>query len=160
MSEMIPRRTVIHGDDLFSFEVAQEWSHEVEDNGTQVFWDPQSGSGTLRVSAITATTPPMVGASPAAEALNTKATIHIRDDGIAWTHYRVERENNGDPTISFWWKLARFQAPQSINLALFSFTIYAREERHAPTARQIALLGETLPSTSFVGSRGPSANVA
>jgi hypothetical protein len=149
MPSTLPLKTVVHNGGLLSFEIAREWSHEVKDDGTQVFWHPPSGSGTLRASSITATKPSEAVSLPAVEALNATSPVFVRDDGIAWTHYRIEKKNGGEATVMYWWKLAQSVAPKYFRVAYFSFTIYANEEQCPATARQISLLSDTLPKTMF-----------
>ena len=136
-------------DGLFSFFLPNDWSHQVEQNGTQVFWHPQSGSGTLRVSSVTSNKVVDPGGTPAAEVLSKKSTISLRPDGVAWTSYREVPERKEEPTVMLWWELAQFIPPKYFRIAFFSFTIYAREENEPATAEVILLLRKQLPVTEF-----------
>ena len=136
-------------DGLFSFYLPSEWSHQIEPDGKQVFWYPQSGSGTLRVSSVTSRKAADPSGVPAAQILNTTSSISVRKDGVAWTSYRDSPKRKGEPTLIFWWKLANFVAPQYFRIAYFSFTIFAHEEQETATLDMVSLLHKQLPATEF-----------
>lgn len=136
-------------DGLFSFLLPSEWSHQAEQNGTQVFWHPQSGSGTLRVSSVTANKVVDPSGAPAVQVLSKKSAVSLRQDGVAWTSYRELADRYEEPTVMFWWELAQFVPPKYFRIAFFSFTIYAREENEPATAEAIRLLHQQLSATEF-----------
>jgi hypothetical protein len=136
-------------DGLFSFSLPSEWSHDVGPDGTQVFWHPQSGSGTLRVSSVTSNKSVDCSGAPAAQVLNKKSTISIREDGVAWTSYREIPKRDEKSTLMLWWELANFIAPKYFRIAFFSFTIYAHEEEEEASSNMINLLHKQLPATEF-----------
>ena len=134
---------------LFSFYLPGEWSHQIEPDGTQVFWHLQSGSGTLRVSSVTSNKSVDAAGAPAAQVLNKKSAIYVRKDGVAWTSYREIPNRYEEPTLMLWWELANFIAPKYFRIAFFSFTIYAREEEETATSDMVNLLHEQLPASEF-----------
>jgi hypothetical protein len=136
-------------DGLFSFYLPSEWSHQIEPDGTQVFWYPQSGSGTLRVSSVTSNKSVNPDGTPAAKVLNKTSTISVRKDGVAWTSYREISKRYEEPTLMLWWELANFIAPKYFRIAFFSLTIYAREEEESATSDMVSFLHEQLPATEF-----------
>jgi hypothetical protein len=150
-------RSVQHGNGLFSFEVPPNWEQQVDEDGSQVFWVENAGSGTLRVTAVTARKESDPSSLPqtASALLSAGAEeIHLRDDGVAWVHYRREEEEDGERTLMFWWEFAQFVPPSSARIAFFSFTIYADEEEDASTKEQLAVL-HRLPSTLRFGPLQP-----
>src|SRR5688572_21919588 len=100
--------TYIQDGGLFSFELPDNWSHEIESDGTQVFWHQSSGTGTLRVSSLTSHKACESKTLPASAVLNKNSPVSIRSDGIAWTHYRAVSSEDGKETVMFWWELAQF----------------------------------------------------
>jgi hypothetical protein len=138
-------RSVEHDNGVFSFLVPLQWAHEVEDDGTQVFWDEGVGSGTLRVTSITAKKDANPEDLPQLGLLSGSVTPTVRDDGVAWVHYRQNEEEDGESTVMFWWEFAQFVPPRNARVAFFSFTIYASEENDPATQAQINILRQ-LPS--------------
>jgi hypothetical protein len=135
-------------DELFSFYLPSEWSHQIEPDGTQVFWHPQSGSGTLRVSSVTSNKVVDPAGTPAAEVLNKTSTIAVRKDGVAWTFYRDVPKQYDEPTLMLWWELAHFIAPKYFRIAFFSLTIFAREEEEPATTSMIDFISNCWPRNS------------
>lgn len=97
-----------HDNGLFSFLVPQQWSHAVEDDGTQFFGDEGAGSGTLRVTSITAKKDADPEDLPQLGLLSGGVAPTVRDDGVAWVHYRQDEEEDGQSTVMFWWEFAQF----------------------------------------------------
>jgi hypothetical protein len=140
---------ISHDNGLFAFPMDSRWSHQIEDDGTQVFWHPPSGSGTLRVSSLTAKKIALEGSSPAADAWNKSGSICTRADGVASTHYQVTSKERGKGTVMLWWEFSQFLAPQYLRIALFSFTIWAEELGARPVVRQIEQLQDMLEQIQF-----------
>lgn len=138
-------KIIEHDGGLFSFLVPSHWKHEIEDDGNQVFWDEMAGSGTLRVSSLTAQKNAQAEVLPQVEILSSRGVPTLREDGVAWVHYRRDSEEGGHHTVMFWWELANFIQPCYARLAFFSFTIYADEERKPETMKQLHTLAQ-LPS--------------
>jgi hypothetical protein len=138
-------RSVDHANGVFSFLIPRHWAHEVEDDGTQVFWDEGDGSGTLRVTSITAKKDADPDLLPQVGLLSKGVTPTVRDDGVAWVHYRRNEEEDGESTVMFWWEFAQFVPPRNVRVAFFSFTIYASEENEPATKVQLNMLRQ-LPS--------------
>ena len=138
-------RSVEHDNGVFSFLIPWQWAHEVEDDGTQVFWDEGVGSGTLRVTSITAKKNADPEDLPQLGLLSGGVTPTVRDDGVAWVHYRQDEGEDGEPTVMFWWEFAQFVPPRNARVALFSFTINASEENEPGTQVQLNML-RRLPS--------------
>lgn len=138
-----------HDDGLFSFQLPASWSHQIEKDGTQVFWHQSSGTGTLRVSSLTYQKTSDLSAQPASEVLGETSPVTIRSDGVAWTHYRADSSENGQPIIMYWWKLAHFIPPKYFRVAFFSFTIFAYEEPEPGTRGMLEYLSTHVPRTVF-----------
>jgi hypothetical protein len=138
-------KIIEHDGGLFSFLVPNHWEHQIEDDGNQVFWDETAGSGTLRVSSLTAQRNARTEELPQVEILSSRGVPTLREDGVAWLHYRRESEEDGHHTVMFWWELANFIPPCYARLAFFSFTIYADEELQPETQKQLQTLAQ-LPS--------------
>ena len=143
-----PTKTYAHDGELFFFELPISWSYGIETDGTQVFWHQPSGTGTLRVSSLTAQRISDAG-TPASTVLNKASQVSTRPDGVAWTNYRVASSEQGEDTIIFWWELAQFIAPRYFRVALFSFTIFAHEEVEPGTRAMLERLNVLLPRTRF-----------
>jgi hypothetical protein len=139
-----------HDGGLFWFSVPETWQREVEQDGSQIFWNELAGSGTLRVSSLTMRKLAESETLPQLGFLAKDKPPNLRDDGVAWVNYRVEGEENGEATVMFWWEFAHFIPPSYGRLAFFSFTIYAHEENDAGTQDQLRALGH-LPSTVEFG---------
>jgi hypothetical protein len=143
--------TYLHDGGLFSFSVPAHWSHQTEDDGTQVFWDENAGSGTLRVTSLTASREADPNSIPQLDLLSKEVPPSIRDDGVAWVKYRREDTENGEPVIMFWWEFAHFVAPRYARIAFFSFTIYADEEQQIATHGQLEALDRLSSVVKFSG---------
>jgi hypothetical protein len=139
-----------HDGGLFWFSVPQTWQRDVEQDGSQVFWNERAGSGTLRVSSLTMRKDAAIEMLPQLGFLAKDQPPVLRDDGVAWVTYRVAGEENGEATIMFWWEFAHFIPPSHGRLAFFSFTIYAHEDNDAGTQDQLRALGH-LPATVEFG---------
>lgn len=144
-------QSVEHENGLFSFLVPLRWAREVEDDGTQVFWDEGAGSGTLRVTSITARKDAHPEDLPQLSLLSEGVTPTVRDDGVAWVHYRRDEEGDGESTVMFWWEFAHFVPPRNARVAFFSFTVYAIEETQPATQAQLGVLRQ-LPSFITFGA--------
>ena len=140
---------ISHDNGLFTFPMDSRWNHYIEDDGTQVFWYPPSGSGTLRVSSITAKKIVLEGSCPAADALNKSGPIRTRTDDVASTHYQVTSKEGGSGTVMLWWEFSHFLAPQNLRIALFSFTIWATERKVRAVVLQIEQLRDLLEQIQF-----------
>lgn len=143
--------TYEHDGGLFYFSVPAQWSHEIEDDGTQVFWDESAGSGTLRVSSLTAQREADPSSVPQLDLLSEEALPSVREDGVAWVKYRHEDNEGGDPIIMFWWEFAHFVAPRYGRMAFFSFSIYANEEQQIATRGQLEALNQLPTLIKFGG---------
>jgi len=75
----------------------------------------------------------------------------VRDDGVAWTSYRLQGEEDGQITVAYWWEFAHFLPPRYGRLAFFSFTIFAHEVDDARTQEQLRALA-LLPTTVRFGA--------
>ena len=138
-----------HDGDLFSFQLPSHWSHSIEDDGTQVFWDNTAGSGTLRVTSLTATKHASLEEQPQVALLTSRALPQLREDGIAWCQYSQAGQGNSQPTTTYWWKFANFIPPCFVRLALFSFTIYTHELNEEATAAQLEQLRSLIENVKF-----------
>lgn len=88
-------QTYEHDGGLFSFSVPAHWSHQTEDDGTQVLWDENAGSGTLRVTSLTAQREADPSSIPQLNLLSKEVPPSIREDGVAWVKYRREDTEDG-----------------------------------------------------------------
>lgn len=143
-------RTYEHDGGLFSFSVPAHWSHEIDDDGTQVFWDDDAGSGTLRVTSLTAQRESEPESLPQLGFLSEEAAPFVREDGVAWVTHRHEEED-GEPIVIFWWEFAHFIPPCYGRAAFFSFTIYANEEHGTHGRSQLKALNQIAASVRFGG---------
>lgn len=90
-----------------------------------------------------------MGCLPQFDLLSNGAVPSLRDDGVAWVHFRREESEDGQPTIMFWWEFAHFIAPCYGRIAFFSFTIYAGEEHHVNTQTQMQALNRLATAVEF-----------
>lgn len=142
-------RRVEHDNGVFSFLIPLKWAHEVEDDGTQVFWDEVVGSGMLRVTSITAKKDADPDDLSQLGSLCGGVTPTVRDDGVAWVHYRQDEEKHEEPTVVFWWEFAQFVPPRYARVAFFSFIIYASEENEPGTQVRLNMLRRLLSILKF-----------
>jgi hypothetical protein len=140
-----------HDGGLFSFLVPEHWEKGIEEDGSQAFWDPEAGSGTLRVSAITAQKTAEAEQLPQLSVLSARGTPTLRDDGVALLHYRTMDATGDEATVMLWWEFAQFVPPCYMRMALFSFTFFANEELEEATQAQIRLLDGALAAVLFGG---------
>ena len=140
---------ILHDGGLFEFEMERGWTRSIDESGTQVFWQKGAGSGTLRVSSITAKKPFDSVELAVADLLASDTGVQIRSDGVGIAHYRKASSEGARNTVMFWWKAVQALPPKYVRIAYFSFTIFAEEEREPNTQRQIAFLTATLPSLRF-----------
>jgi hypothetical protein len=134
---------------LFEFDMERGWARSTDANGTQVFWQKGAGSGTLRVSSITAKKPFDSVELAVADLLASDTGIQTRSDGVGIAHCRKAASEGARNTVIFWWKAVQALPPKYLRIAYFSFTIFAEEERDPKTQRQIAFLTAALPSVRF-----------
>jgi hypothetical protein len=146
---MLLSQTYKHDGGLFSFQLPSLWSRAIEDDGTQVFWDDAAGSGTLRVTSLTATKQASPEELPQLALLANRAPLQQREDGVAWCQYSQVGEENGHSTTIYWWEFANFIPPCFGRLALFSFTVYTHELNEQATASQIQQLQSLVENVRF-----------
>jgi len=148
-SYILKATTISHDLGLFEFEVDNRWTRTIEEDGTQVFWDNAAGSGTLRVSSITAKKSFASAVDAVRAVLSKGCAVQVRPDGVGMVSYRRESTEDGQPTTTFWWEAAHAVPPEYVRIAFFSFTIYSNEENEPKTRRQIDFLHEHLAKVRF-----------
>ena len=143
-------KKVSHSDGTIQFRVPKEWTNEVDDDKNRVLWNENRNSGTLRVTLLIAKKEYNASSNPAVEFLGPKEPLPIAlNNGNAYRNYFKEAEENGKKTIIFFFEIGNYVKPVRYRLALFTYTIYAAQEKETETQNQIKWLKEELPNTVF-----------
>ncbi len=143
----------LHCDGLLSCRVSSAWSEAVEADGTRVLWDAQGGSGTLRITTITAKHEGSISAATATELLrNAPDTPHptMLESGVAFRRYRKESMEDGVAISIHWFELGHHVQPRYYRAALFSsFTVACAEEASPGVQSQLRDLEGWVRSARF-----------
>jgi hypothetical protein len=134
-------KDVVFSDGQLRFRIPATWQQGQEDDGGGVYYDEKLDQGTLRVKVMTFTTSDNLTGHRALDEMGVLEaepgqTLEALPNGNALRFHREETEARGERTAFHVWLLASLDPPHRMRMAVFSYTVRARE---ADEAR--ALLG-------------------
>lgn len=143
-------RDVDFADGQLRFRVPAGWAESKEDDGGMAYYDQTLDQGTLRVKVMTFTTGDDLSGHRALEEMGAieaepGQTLEALPNGNALRFHREEAEGGGERTAFHVWLLASLDPPHRMRLAVFSFTVRAREEAQAV----IGVLDEEIRQARF-----------
>jgi hypothetical protein len=134
-------KDVAFADGQLRFRIPSSWVQSQEEDGGGVYYDEKLDQGTLRVKVMTFTTEDDLTGHRALDEMGVLEaepgqTLEALANGNAVRFHREETEASGERTAFHVWLLASLDPPHRMRLAVFSFTVRAREAEEAT-----ALLG-------------------
>jgi hypothetical protein len=149
-------KTITYRGGVIEFRLPATWVEEYEgDGGT--FFEPTSGSTTLRLSVLTLRSPSPVTSDTPHDLLRPRAEVRgvqlVRlSNGNAMIYFSTLAEEDGIPIVLHHWEVANAVPPLHARLALFSLTTLASERTRA--SADLRWLDEEIRASRFSATLG------
>jgi hypothetical protein len=129
-------KDVAFADGQLRFRIPAEWAETKEEEGGVAYYDEKQDQGTLRVKVMTFTTEDDLTGHRAVDEMGVLEaepgqTLEALPNGNALRFHREETEASGERTAFHVWLLASLDPPHRMRLAVFSYTVRAREAEDA-----------------------------
>jgi hypothetical protein len=143
---------ITFADGQLRFRLPRGWIESAESDGGSAFYDEGMDRGTLRVKVMTFTTEDDLTGHPALDELaalesEPGQSLQALPNGNALRFHREEAQASGEPTIFHVWLLASIDPPHRMRLAVFSFTVLARDLESA--SQLVATLEKEIREARF-----------
>lgn len=159
------RKTITYRGGVVTFRIPAHWREEYSDMDGGMFYDKRFGSGTLRLTIITATSPRELHASSSLEMLKpfvkalkaekgVEGSIQERNDGNAVLKYEEAGFERGKELTIFFWVVANPLPPRHARLATFSYTILAKQRDQSRIQRDLQMLESEIEAARFTPELG------
>ena len=143
---------------VLRFRVPSGWSAQLRDGGGAVYWDPSGNSGVLRLDLLTFNRSGAVTEDSALEVVShpekPDSRIGRLENGNALAEYEESTKEDGEALHMWFWELASVVPPRHLRLAIFSYTVIAREAALPRTLRTVALLRSEIAAATFAAEPG------
>ena len=141
-------RVSVFGDKL-SFLIPHEWVEDPDEGDDYLYHAPDTDSGWLRVSLITAKNSSAKARDLLAErARQESGKLYQLGQNLIATWERSSQED-GVPIYQYWWAVLRSLGPDHSREALFSYTILADRRNHAETRDTVSALSDLICAAEF-----------
>jgi hypothetical protein len=125
-------KDVAFADGQIRFRIPATWQEGQEEDGGGVYYDEALDQGTLRVKVMTFTTEDDLTGHRAVDEMGALEaepgqTLEALPSGNALRFHREHTEASGESTAVHVWLLASLDPPHRMRLAVFSYTVRARE---------------------------------
>jgi hypothetical protein len=149
-------KTIVYRGGVVRFRIPAGWQEEYEPAGGGMFYAPGEDTGTLRLNITTA----RIGAdSPlypvnVHDALKHFATEHhvevrvLRPD-VAMIRFDLRTSERGKPIVIRNWQIAHAISKEHLRIALFTYTMLAKEFDGAQAQEEMNLLDRELSVAEF-----------
>jgi len=129
-------KDVAFSDGQLRFRIPAGWAETKEDDGGVAYYDEKDDQGTLRVKVMTFTTEDDLTGHKAIDEMGVLEaepgqSLESLPNGNALRFHREETEASGESTAFHVWLLASLDPPHRMRLAVFSYTVRARESEAA-----------------------------
>ena len=143
-------------DGLVVFAVPATWLEEYDDvEGTGTYYDDSPETGTLRLSVLSVRAPANLSTVSPADAIRAAGTqaLELLPSGAALTKSVSRTSENGVPITLHHWRVAQTVGPNSVRIAIFSYTVASSREGSQSTDAEIAQVEQSVRGVIF----GPAA---
>ena len=148
-------KAVAYRGGIVTFSIPAEWKEEHQAEGGATFYDEErDGSGTLRLNIITAKAP--VGKLPpdglsyfSAKPQSKDARLSKTSRGDGMLFYRQEGEEAGQKLHVYTWEIARCTPPDTLRVAIFTWTLLASQSEEAVFKKEIKMLDGEIAKAYF-----------
>jgi hypothetical protein len=147
------KRVEHHG--VVSFRIPKTWIEEHEEN-TGIYYENDNGTGTLRLTVMTARRPQ---ANTAGGLVEFMRGIQGREGGklqllangnVVWRN-TVGSIEDGQELTEHHWEIGSSISPTQFRLAIFTFTLVSARIFDERNVGHVTMLDEELPNTQFLG---------
>jgi hypothetical protein len=141
-------------DGALRFRIPAGWTHGREADGGAAFYDGALDRGTLRVKLMTFTSDDDLTEKVALDQLagieeEPGQKLEALANGNALRTHREQAEAGGEGTVVHVWLLASIDPPHKMRLAVFSFTVAARDAGEAAMTKLVAALDREIRRARF-----------
>lgn len=147
-------KTIAYRGGVITFLIPKHWKEEYQPEGGGTFYDDRPDAGTLRLNVISAKAPPgklppdglsHFTAKPAKDGERLSKTWH--GDGMKF--YRQEATEEGQKIYLYTWEVAHCVPPDELHIAIFTWTILARQAVDAKSKKEIDLIDAEISKAYF-----------
>jgi hypothetical protein len=153
---MVPLKTICYRGGIARFEIPDSWDEEYEPSGGATFYEDEPDSGTLRLNVLTFSSNGAESSAKMISGLIAKNGYQALRDGLAIAQEVKLAEENGEQLQINYWRVAVPVEPESVRIAVFSFTILADQATDASIGREIKLLEKSIRAAEFSRDEGVS----
>jgi len=149
MSEL---KRIAYRGGIVSFDIPANWHEEYEPAGGATFYEDRPDSGTLRLNVLGAESENMPAEQMAATAFRT-GVVEATQAGHPLRREEKETTENGELLHIYRWEIAVPVEPRHLRLAIFSYTILARQKSDPAFVAEVNRLDSSIRAASY--SREP-----
>lgn len=141
-------KRIVYRGGIAEFDIPAGWREEYEPLGGATFYDDRPDSGTLRLSVLGFKSKDTPAERMAATAFR-DGRVESTRGGLPLRLAETETEEDGELLHIYKWEVAVPAPPNSLRLALFSYTILASQKSDAAFLAEVALLDSSIREATF-----------
>lgn len=154
-------KTITYRGGVIEFRIPSTWVEEYDDHDGGTFYEPTSGSATLRLNVLTLRSPSPVTSDTPLDLLRPRADERGAElvglpNGNALISFSTQAEEDGIPIVLHRWEVANAVPPLHARLALFSLTTLASERKRV--SADLRWLEEEIRASRFSAELGEHAD--
>ena len=153
---MVPVKRICYRGGIARFDIPDSWEEDYEPSGGATFYEDEPDSGTLRLNVLTFSSNGTETGAEMVSGLIAKNGYRPLRDGLAFTRETKLTEENGEQLQINYWRVAVPVEPDSVRIAVFSFTILAEQATEPSIRREIDLLESSIRAAEFSREQGVS----
>jgi hypothetical protein len=130
-------KQIIYRGGLVKFRLPNSWIEEYEADGGGTFYEDKPNSGTLRLNVLSFKATDEKTSEIVSEAIaeqfqhSRHGQVDILPNGNVLQKYTETAVEDGEELLIYYWKLGSPIPPQTIRIALFSYTILSNQAEDA-----------------------------
>lgn len=136
------------------FRIPADWIEDQEDDGAGVYYADDDESGTLRIGVMTFRHEPPIDHQTVVEMTHERGAepgyrAEVLESGNCMLFHAEEGEEDGERILLFVWEIVRFQDPDIMRVAVFTYTILADQRYEKRFQEEVEMLNAQLSRTEF-----------
>jgi hypothetical protein len=153
---MVPLKTICYRGGIARFDIPDSWEEEYEPSGGATFYEDEPDSGTLRLNVLTFSSNGTEICAEMVSRLIAKNGYRPLRDGLAISQEVKSAEEGREQLQIHYWNVAVPVEPDSVRIAVFSFTILAEQATDPNIRGEIELLAKSIRAAEFSRDEGVS----
>ena len=155
-----PKKEIIYRGGVVRFFIPKHWNEEYEKEGGGTFYKLGEDTGTLRLNVLSFLTkedlsPEQLLAIIKSQQKENCGQAEALPDNRFLLKYSINAEENGEAIVLIFWEITKMVSPRDYNIAVFAFTITAKQEKSVMMREEISSIEEEIKKVSF-GIHGDS----